>query len=102
VLQKRKAVCEGFSNLFHFFCTYSGFESYPIGGYISKNGNLQNRATHSWDLVKIDEKMDSLQHQKLLQAQEKMKLAIYLLENTANPSSKIMLFMMTWRKLKNY
>lgn len=54
VLQKRKAVCEGFSNLFQFFCAYSGFESYTIGGYISKKAILQNRATHSWNLVKID------------------------------------------------
>ncbi|MUP36572.1 transglutaminase domain-containing protein [Labilibaculum euxinus] len=54
VLQKRKAVCEGFSKLFEFFCTYSGFESYSIGGYITKNGALQDRATHSWNVVKIN------------------------------------------------
>ncbi|MDM8158886.1 transglutaminase domain-containing protein [Labilibaculum sp. K2S] len=54
VLQKGKAVCEGFSRLFEFFCTYSGFESYSIGGYITKNGALQDRATHSWNVVKIN------------------------------------------------
>ncbi|BAX79512.1 transglutaminase domain-containing protein [Labilibaculum antarcticum] len=55
VLKKGKAVCEGFSKLFQFFCTYSGLESYTIGGYISKNGALQDRATHSWNVVKIND-----------------------------------------------
>jgi hypothetical protein len=55
VLQKGKAVCEGFSKLFQFFCTYSGMESYTIGGYITKNGALQDRATHSWNVVKIND-----------------------------------------------
>ncbi|WP_180335589.1 transglutaminase domain-containing protein [Labilibaculum filiforme] len=54
VLQKRKAVCEGFSKIFEFFCTYSGLETYSIGGYITKNGALQDRATHSWNVVKIN------------------------------------------------
>ncbi|WP_372751110.1 transglutaminase domain-containing protein [Labilibaculum sp.] len=54
VLKKRKAVCEGFSNLFQFFCSYAGFDSYAISGYISKDRILQNRATHSWNLVKIN------------------------------------------------
>jgi len=56
VLKKRKAVCEGFSKLFQFFCIYSGLESYTIGGYITKNGALQDRATHSWNVVKINDK----------------------------------------------
>ncbi|PCH71583.1 MAG: hypothetical protein COC06_01220 [Bacteroidales bacterium] len=55
VLKKREAVCEGFSKLFQFFCTYSGLESYTIGGYITKNGALQDRATHSWNVVKIND-----------------------------------------------
>ncbi len=54
VLLKRKAVCEGFSKLFEFFCTFSGLESYTIGGYITKNGAFQDRATHSWNVVKIN------------------------------------------------
>ncbi|MPQ45816.1 hypothetical protein GCQ56_02240 [Marinifilum sp. N1E240] len=54
VLKKRKAVCEGFSKLFQFFCIQSGFECYSIGGYISKTGNFQDRATHSWNVVKIN------------------------------------------------
>jgi hypothetical protein len=55
VLKKRKAVCEGFSKLFQFFCQQSGIEAYTIGGYISKKGALQNRATHSWNVVKIND-----------------------------------------------
>ena len=55
VLNKRKAVCEGFSKLFQFFCQQSGLEAYSIGGYISKNGAFQDRATHSWNAVKIND-----------------------------------------------
>ncbi len=54
VLGRKKAVCEGFSKLFEYFCQQSGIEAYSIGGYISKNGVLQDRATHSWNLVKIN------------------------------------------------
>ncbi|MRT91445.1 transglutaminase domain-containing protein [Ancylomarina sp. 16SWW S1-10-2] len=54
VFKKKKAVCEGFSNLFQFFCLQSGIEAYTIGGYISKNGVFQDRATHSWNAVKIN------------------------------------------------
>jgi hypothetical protein len=55
VFKKKKAVCEGFSKLFQFFCQQSGIEAYTIGGYISKNGTLQDRATHSWNVVKIND-----------------------------------------------
>lgn len=55
VLKKKKAVCEGFSKLFQFFCLQSGIEAYTIGGYISKNGAMQDRATHSWNAVKIND-----------------------------------------------
>lgn len=54
VLARRKAVCEGFSKMFEYFCQQSGIEAYSIGGYISKDGILQDRATHSWNLIKID------------------------------------------------
>ncbi|WP_372639469.1 transglutaminase domain-containing protein [Ancylomarina sp.] len=55
VLMKRKAVCEGFSRLFQFFCQQSGIEAYTIGGYISKKGAFQDRATHSWNVVKVND-----------------------------------------------
>ncbi|MCZ4693076.1 hypothetical protein DWB61_07530 [Ancylomarina euxinus] len=55
VLKKRKAVCEGFSRLFQFFCQQSGIEAYTIGGYISKKGAFQDRATHSWNIVKLND-----------------------------------------------
>ena len=54
VLGRKKAVCEGFSKIFEYFCQQSGIEAYSIGGYISKDGILQDRATHSWNLVKIN------------------------------------------------
>ncbi len=54
VFNKRQAVCEGFSKLFQFFCQQSGIEAYTIGGYISKRGQFQDKATHSWNVVKIN------------------------------------------------
>lgn len=54
VLKKKKAVCEGFSKLFQFFCQQSGIEAYSIGGYISKKGAFQDRATHSWNVAKVN------------------------------------------------
>ncbi|MGQ1908602.1 hypothetical protein ACT3CE_02325 [Marinifilum sp. RC60d5] len=55
VLRKIQAVCESFSTLFQLFCNYSGYESYSINAYISKNGNLQDRAPHSWNVSKINQ-----------------------------------------------
>lgn len=54
VLKKKKAVCEGFSKLFQFFCQQSGIEAYAIGGYISKKGAFQDRATHSWNGLRVN------------------------------------------------
>jgi transglutaminase/protease-like cytokinesis protein 3 len=54
VLARKQAVCEGFSNLFQYFCSQSGFEAYSVGGYISKNGAFQDRATHSWNAVRVE------------------------------------------------
>ncbi|WP_321299721.1 transglutaminase domain-containing protein [Marinifilum fragile] len=54
VLKRRKAVCEGFSRLFQYFCDQSGIECYSISGYITKNGALQDRATHAWNVAKVD------------------------------------------------
>ena len=54
VLKRRIAVCEGFSRLFQYLCVQSEIECYSIGGYITKNGALQDRATHSWNIAKID------------------------------------------------
>ncbi|WP_321517058.1 transglutaminase domain-containing protein [Marinifilum fragile] len=54
VLKRRKAVCEGFSRLFQYFCDQSGIECYSISGYINKNGALQDRATHAWNVAKVD------------------------------------------------
>jgi len=54
VLKRRIAVCEGFSRLFQYFCNQSGIECYSISGYITKNGALQDRATHAWNVAKVD------------------------------------------------
>ncbi|WP_171596747.1 transglutaminase domain-containing protein [Marinifilum caeruleilacunae] len=54
VLKRKMAVCEGFSRLFQYFCQQSGIECYSISGYITKNGALQDRATHAWNVAKVD------------------------------------------------
>lgn len=54
VLLKKKAVCEGFSNLFQAFCQLSDIECYTIGGYLKKSGIQYDRATHAWNVVKLD------------------------------------------------
>lgn len=54
VLKRKMAVCEGFSRLFQYFCNQSGIECYSISGYITKSGALQDRATHAWNVAKVD------------------------------------------------
>lgn len=54
VLKRRIAVCEGFSRLFQYFCEQSKIECYSVSGYITKNGALQERATHAWNVAKVD------------------------------------------------
>ncbi|RUT73175.1 transglutaminase domain-containing protein [Ancylomarina longa] len=56
VLSVKKAVCEGYSNLFQSLCQLSGFESYTIGGYVKQNNILYDRATHAWNVVKVNGK----------------------------------------------
>jgi len=55
VLTVKKAVCEGYSNLFQSLCQLSGFESYTIAGYVKQNSILYDRASHAWNVVKVDD-----------------------------------------------
>ena len=60
VLKKRKAICEGYSNLFKDMCDQVGVRSYVVTGY-SKAGNYEPgdilvREDHAWNAVQINGK----------------------------------------------
>ena len=58
VLKQRKAVCQGYAELFLAMCQISGIPCYLVPGY-SKSINAGDRdftsADHAWNAVKIDE-----------------------------------------------
>lgn len=58
VLKKRKAVCQGYAELFQALCQRKGIACYVVPGY-SKGGYSENRdfsrGDHAWNAVKIDE-----------------------------------------------
>lgn len=56
VLNQKYAVCEGYTNLLQALCHLSGIESYVISGYVRQNGIKYDRATHAWNVVKVDDK----------------------------------------------
>ncbi len=58
VLKKRKAICQGYSDLFTAMCDYIGIRSYVVTGY-SKSGNYEPgdiliREDHAWNAVKMN------------------------------------------------
>ena len=60
VLKKKKAICEGYSNLFKDMCNYVGIRAYVVTGY-SKAGNYEPgdifvREDHAWNAVNINGK----------------------------------------------
>lgn len=60
VLKKRKAICEGYSNLFKDMCEQVGVRAYVVTGY-SKAGNYEPgdilvREDHAWNAVQINGK----------------------------------------------
>jgi len=58
VLQRRKAVCEGYANLFKELCDAAGLEAVVVGGYGKGAdfvpGEDVDAANHSWNAVKLD------------------------------------------------
>ena len=53
VLLRRKAVCEGYSNLFGELCRQAGLQAEVIHGY-ARQGGLSGSAAHSWNAVHLD------------------------------------------------
>jgi len=52
-LRERKAVCQGYSALFHELCENVGIESYVVMGYTKQNGSVMN-LNHAWVVARID------------------------------------------------
>jgi transglutaminase/protease-like cytokinesis protein 3 len=52
-LLERKAVCQGYSELFHELCEFAGIESYVVAGYTKQNGNVVN-INHAWVVARLD------------------------------------------------
>jgi hypothetical protein len=61
VIQRKKAVCMGYTNLFQDLCTASNIQAYNITGYCKNLDSRTNTLTfssdrHSWNAVKINSK----------------------------------------------
>lgn len=57
VLRDKKAVCEGYSRLFHSLCEHAGLQSALITGYARADMSRQEskfRSNHCWNAVRID------------------------------------------------
>ena len=51
LLKKRKAVCQGYSNVFSFLCNQSGIRSFVVTGYALKKVDSLG---HAWNMVNIN------------------------------------------------
>ncbi len=57
VLQKKAAVCDGYSRLFKTLCDYAGIRSEIVTGYVKTNmgrAGAKFRSNHNWNAVLID------------------------------------------------
>lgn len=56
VLQRRKAVCDGYAKLFKTLCDYAGIQSEIILGYAPPYSGRKDRfrTNHTWNAVRID------------------------------------------------
>jgi hypothetical protein len=59
VLNKKRAVCSGYANLFNQMCKIAGIEAIGINGYskgFGYTGTLGSNTDHEWNAVKINNK----------------------------------------------
>lgn len=54
VLQTKKAVCEGYSNLFVALCTETGIKALKVEGITKNYKGIVSRAGHAWCIVRAD------------------------------------------------
>lgn len=61
VLQSRKAVCEGYANVFKILCGFAGVDCYTIHGYGKgyeyKRGKSFKKENHTWNVIDLDDKL---------------------------------------------
>ena len=50
---ERKAVCQGYAEVFHELCEDAGLESYVVPGYTRQNGSVVT-INHAWVVARID------------------------------------------------
>jgi hypothetical protein len=53
ILETRKAVCQGYAEIFHELCKNAGIECYRIQGYTKQNGTVMS-LSHMWILARLD------------------------------------------------
>jgi hypothetical protein len=51
--QTRKAICQGYAELFNNLCRKSGVQSYVVHGYTRQNGEVQTTG-HAWIIVSVN------------------------------------------------
>jgi hypothetical protein len=54
VFNRRKAVCEGYSNFMYYFCKKSNINCQLIIGYVKLDDEVKTDILHQWNSVKID------------------------------------------------
>lgn len=54
VFNRKKAVCEGYSNLMQYFCKKSNITCHLIIGYVKLDDEVKTDILHEWNSVKID------------------------------------------------
>ena len=60
VLDKKKAICDGYSRIFKALCDHSGLESEIVSGYAKSFFNMdlpkEFKTNHAWNVIKLDGK----------------------------------------------
>lgn len=54
VLKSRRAICEGYSNLFYEMCRLSGIHAEMVTGLTKDTDGRLNEIPHAWNIVKVD------------------------------------------------
>ena len=54
-MKSRRAVCQGFSEVFNEICHHLGFEAYVVSGYTSQENLIFSNTGHAWNAVKVND-----------------------------------------------
>lgn len=53
-MKSKRAVCQGFSEVFNEICHQLGFEAYVVSGYTSQENSIFSNTGHAWNAIKIN------------------------------------------------